>query len=205
MTQAVLTKSSRSHPKMTFEEFLDYGEEGQRFEWVEGEVFEMLSPAMVHQLLEAFLCAILTACVRAKGLGTVLPEFTMHLPLRPSGRDPDIIFISTSQSHRLRKNYLDGAADLVIELISPGTERQDRSTKFLEYQQAGVQEYWIIDGVRRVAQFYQLDAEGYYQQILPDEKGVYYCTAITDLWLNVEWLWQPYPSEFFIYKEWGLI
>ena len=35
MIQAVLTKKFRSHPKMTFEKFLDYGEEGQRFEWVE--------------------------------------------------------------------------------------------------------------------------------------------------------------------------
>jgi len=190
---------------MTFEEFLDYGEEGQRFEWVEGEVFEMPSPSMMHQLLEVFLCAILSVYVEEKELGIVLPEFTMRLPLRPSGRDPDIIFVSESQSHRLRKNYLDGAADLVIELISPGTERQDRGNKFMEYQQAGVQEYWLIDGMRRVAEFYQLDAEGYYQQILPDEKGVYHCTAITDLWLKVEWLWKPYPSAISVYKEWGLI
>ena len=53
-------------------------------------------------LLAGFLFAILRAYVNRKGLGMVLQELTMRLPNRPSGRDPDIHFLLSAHSHRLR-------------------------------------------------------------------------------------------------------
>ena len=205
MTQAAPIEKPRPARYITFEEFLDYGEEGKRHEWVNGEVFLMPSPSYYHQDLAVFLAAILRTYVRAKGLGTILPGFTMHLPQRPSGRDPDILFVSASEFHRIKKNYLDGGADLLIEIVSPSTEGIDRDAKFKEYEQAGIKEYWIIDTIRRRADFYQLNAQGFYEVVPSDNNGIYFSIVIDGLWLKTEWLWQPLPLEINIYKEWSLI
>ena len=49
---------------------------------------------------------------------------------------------------------MDGPADVVIEIISTGSRSTDRRTKFAEYEQLGVPEYWLIDPLRRQAEFY---------------------------------------------------
>ena len=54
-----------------------------------------------------------------------------------------------------------GAPDLVMEILSPTTQRHDRFTKFNLYQQAGVQEYWIVDPASRSVQVFVLD-NGHY-------------------------------------------
>lgn len=205
MTQAVPTSPDRPKPHISFEEFLDYGEEGERFEWVAGELIEMPSPSVRHQFLVGFLLSILRWYVQEKALGAVLHESTVRLPQRPSGRIPDILFVSHANQRRLRRNYLDGAADFAIEVVSPGTEKQDRGAKFDEYERAGIAEYWIIDTANKSVEFYQLDASGSYQSILPDAKGVYHSSVIAGLWIKTEWLWNPSIAERTVYQEWGLL
>ncbi|MEJ7756097.1 MAG: Uma2 family endonuclease [Nocardioidaceae bacterium] len=56
-----------------------------------------------------------------------------------------------------QKTYLDGAADLAIEIISPESIGRDRGEKFVEYEAAGIREYWLIDPERRQAEFYRLE------------------------------------------------
>lgn len=190
---------------MTFDDFLNYGEEGRHYEWVAGAVCQMPPRTVEHQLLLGFLGSIAFGFVQAKSLGTVLPRFTMYLPERPSGRAPDLMFVSASQSYRIKHNYLEGGADLIVEIVSPDTAHRDRNAKFKEYEQARVGEYWIIDPIRHRDSFYRLDAQGCYKAVQPDVGGVYYSSAITGLWIKTDWLWENNPSELAIYKEWGLI
>ncbi|MDW8290080.1 MAG: Uma2 family endonuclease, partial [Armatimonadota bacterium] len=72
------------------------------------------------------------------------------------GRSPDILFVSQQNLHRLKPTYLDGPADLVVEIISPESEERDRTQKFSEYERGGVREYWLIDPEKRLAEFYVL-------------------------------------------------
>lgn len=67
------------------------------------------------------------------------------MKLAQSGREPDLLFISNETAQRLTERKLEGAADLVIEIIFPESVRRDRYEKFDEYEEAGVREYWIID------------------------------------------------------------
>ena len=120
----------------------------------------------------------------------------MKLPT--SGRELDALFLANGHLDRLKPTYLDGPADLVIEIISLESEKRDRGRKFFEYQTGGVPEYWIIDSATQVAEFYQLaqvDGQRFYRRVAEDEQGIYHSAVITGFWLRVDWLWQePLPN-----------
>jgi Uma2 family endonuclease len=193
---------SRAQPRpvpagtMSFEQFLAWADEDTLAEWVDGQVV-MTSPASVpHQELAEFVQAILKGFAGFHGLGKVLgPPFQMKLPAS-SGREPDVLFVASAHLGHLKRTYLDGPADLVVEVISPESVERDRQTKFAEHQRGGVLEYWIIDPDARQADFYQLDAQGAYQRVLPDAQGIYRSASLPAFWLEVGWLWQdPLPDE----------
>lgn len=125
---------------MTFEEFLVWGE-NIRAEWVDGEV-ENLSPVSEeHQKLGGFLFPLLCFLVEEKQTGEVFDQtFVMRLAQPRSGREPDMMFVAAVHLDRIKANYLDGPADLAIEIISPESQKRDREVKRAEYEQGGVRE-----------------------------------------------------------------
>jgi Uma2 family endonuclease len=193
-------------PRMTYEEFLEWAD-GIRAEWVDGEVIVMSPTSDPHQSLMAFLGALLLHFVEAKQLGRIfLPPFQMKLSSRPSGREPDLLFISRDKLSHLKRTYLDGPADLVVEIVSPDSQARDRGDRFYEYEEAGVLEYWILDQTRKRAEFYQLGDGGTFKLIDTDENGVYRSKVLESLSLKVDWLWQdPLPTLMSVLKEWGLV
>jgi Uma2 family endonuclease len=193
--------------KMTYEEFLAWTDEDTWAEWVDGEVI-LLSPASKrHQDIAFFLAALLRFFVEAGQLGSVVTApFQMKIGPDLPGREPDIIFISRASLNHLRDTYLDGPADLAVEIISRDSRARDRGDKFYEYEQGGVREYWLLDYLRRQAEFYQLGPDGIYRLVPIDEDGIYHSAVLEGLWLNVEWLWQePLPPLMSVLREWQLI
>src|ERR1700730_14637653 len=99
-------------PRMTYEEFLEWAD-GIRAEWVDGEVILMSPVSLDHQKIANFLAALLQFFVEAKQVGLVLTApFQMRLSERPSGREPDVIFVARDRLDKLQNAYLDGPADL---------------------------------------------------------------------------------------------
>ena len=194
------------HNRISYEQFLDMFDEDTRAEWVHGEVVYMSPASLIHQDLTGFLSAILRYYVEFCDLGMICPApFQMktgpHLP----GREPDILFINTNHLDRLRENFLNGPADMVVEIISPESVRRDRQDKFLEYEKGGVREYWLIDPMRKQAEFFTLK-DHRFQQISIDENHIFQSLVLTGLWLNVEWLWKkPLPALLTVLKEWKIV
>jgi Uma2 family endonuclease len=181
---------------MTFEEFLAWNPESGRAEWVDGEVV-LVSPASGdHQFLVIFLVELLAPIIRARGLGLLLTApFLMRLPNRPSGREPDILFLATEHAARYKQTFLDGPADLVIEIISPDSETRDRADKLREYEEAGIPEYWMFDPVRRDAYFFLLGDDGHYHLAVADKDGIFASRVLSGFRLRVDWLWRrPLPD-----------
>src|SRR5438105_350151 len=80
---------------MTYDEFLDWLDEDTRAEWVDGQVIIMSPASYVHQSIVNFIANILTLFVDAHDCGEVIPgPFQMKLPVRPSGREPDVFFVA---------------------------------------------------------------------------------------------------------------
>lgn len=191
--------------KISYEDFLKQYE-GIHAEWVDGEVVEMPSVSLNHQDTSSFLLRLIFDFVEDRQLGQVLYEkFQMRLPSRPSGREPDIIFVGNANLSRLTSTYLDGPGDLVVEVVSPESQDRDRVEKFAEYQRDGVGEYWLIDPAVQEASFFVRDAAGRFQAIPPDANGVYHSAVLPGLWVRVSWLWQrPLPAMAQVRRELGL-
>ncbi|MCS7285923.1 MAG: Uma2 family endonuclease [Anaerolineae bacterium] len=178
--------------RMAYEEFLEWANEDTLAEWVEGEVV-LYSPASAsHQNLLRFLGTLLSQYVEFRNLGIVLlPPFQMKLPR--SGREPDLLFVARENVGRLKGTHLEGPADLVVEIVSPESERRDRGEKFWEYQEGGVREYWLIDPEKRKAEFWELSSTGRFQLRMEGSEGRYESGVIEGFWLRIEWLWSLPP------------
>lgn len=203
MTQQLRTKSL-SPRKLTYQEFLEWDGENQHVEWVDGEVIEMAPVGDAHQDLGRWLMALMTFHVDEHDLGKIRYEpFQMKTGPELPGRSPDVLFISKRNLSRLKKNYLEGPADLVVEIISPGSGSVDRGEKFFEYEEGGVREYWLIDPRRKQAEFYQLGRDKRFH-LMPIDDGTFHSTVLKGLWLEVAWLWQnPLPRTPDIWEKWN--
>ncbi|HLJ81499.1 MAG TPA: Uma2 family endonuclease [Ktedonobacterales bacterium] len=174
---------------VTYEAFLDWADEDTHAEWVDGKVIMASPVSLRHQDIVNFLLDILSTYVRIHALGKVA-DGPFQMKLATSGREPDLLFVTTEHVDRLQSTYLNGPADLVVEVVPPESVSRDWTTKFAEYQKAGIPEYWVIDSVRNDAAFYQLNEAGQYQRIAPDANGVYTSRIVPGFWLRVAWLWQ---------------
>ena len=196
-----------SSSKMTYEEFLrEYA--GQYAEYVDGEIIENMSVTKAHSLLSHFLSSILQLFVESGKLGQIYSEpYQMRMTFedKVKGREPDIFFVANENLDRLTELYLEGAADLVVEIVSPESIIRDTQDKFEEYETAGVKEYWIIDPNRRTANFYGFDESGKYQ-LLPIEGGKFESRVIEGLWIKTDCLWKDeLPNLMDILKDWKLV
>ncbi len=199
----VLTvEASEAPQQMTYVEFLEWADEDTLAEWVavpgtdKGEVV-MTSPASDrHQDLSGFLESVGRSFVEIHQLGVVRSApFQMKLK---HGREPDLLFVAAEHLDCLKPTYLDGPADLVVEIMSPESVGRDRGDKFYEYEAGGVPEYWLIDPQRRRFEAYVLEASGRYTLCFEGEKGRYESRHLPGFWLDVAWLWQaplPHPLE----------
>jgi Uma2 family endonuclease len=194
----------REKKKVSYEEFLDLCDEDTLAEWSNGVIIMSSPTSRIHQEIGVFLEHILYSYIKTRNLGEIFREsFQMKLPF--SGREPDIIFISSSHLDRLKETYLDGPADVAIEIISKDSISRDREDKFIEYESGGVPEYWLIDPNRKQAEFYRLGEDKCYHSVVLDAEGKYHSEAIQDFWFKPAWLWQePLPSVWEIGKELGL-
>ena len=192
---------------MSYAEFLDWCDEDTRAEWVDGEVI-IVSPApLAHQTLVGFLLKVLGTYVEQRELGQVIAApFQMKTGPELPGREPDLLFIARENFGRLEGVYLDGPADLAIEVVSRGSRLRDRGEKLAEYEMGGVREYWVIDPEERRADFHVLAADGRYERRRTDEDGVYPSKVIAGFRLREAWLWRkPLPKALSVLKELGVV
>lgn len=192
---------------MTCEEFLALAGDDTRAGWADAEATATNPESSMHQATVRFLVTVIQPFVERYGLGTVLfAPFQMKLGEDLSDWQPDLLFVDTDHRDCLGDTHLDGPAQLVVEITSPESRCCDRGDKFYEYEQGGVQEYWLIDPIREQAEFYQRDESGIYQLARVGDDGIFRSKVLEGLWLEVDWLWQsPLPPVLSVLKEWGIV
>ncbi len=193
--------------KLSYEEFLDWCDEDTRAEWVEGEIVMSAPASYSHQCVADFLLTILGVYVEQRELGRVISApFQMKTGPALSGREPDLLFIAQENLGRLKNTYLDGPADLAVEIVSPESRLRDRGEKLAEYEMGGVREYWIIDPGEQRTDFYMLAADGRYERQRADAQEVYRSQVVDGFWLKEEWFWQePLPKVLSVLRELGVV
>jgi len=191
ITEIQTTKMPPDHI-MSFEEYMAWGDEDVRSELVDGKVLIMSPISLKHQEIASFLTAILRIYTEVTHTGHILTApFAMRIGDK-TVREPDLLFVSKTHEDRLTNTYLNGPADMVIEIISPESIGRDRGVKFVEYESAGVPEYWLIDPIRQQVEFYRLNGP-HYQLINPIE-GIYKTDLLPSFFIQTNWFWQdPLP------------
>ena len=130
--------------KLTYEDYCKTPDD-ERWELLDGELVTVPSPNVLHQDLSGNLFVLLKLFVDRMALGRVF-----HAPLDVVLSDtsvvqPDLLFVSNERTDILTEANVQGAPDLVIEILSPSTTSRDWRIKMDLYAQHGVREYWIVD------------------------------------------------------------
>ncbi|XHR80254.1 MAG: Uma2 family endonuclease [Gloeotrichia echinulata GP01] len=121
---------------------------GNRYEIIDGELFATRAPHWGHQKATGNICGELRTWSISTGLGETVPNPGIIFS-DANNVIPDVVWVSKERLALLLDNqgHLTGAPELVVEVLSPGTqnERRDREIKLKLYGSRGVQEYWILN------------------------------------------------------------
>lgn len=150
--------------RYTREEYFALPEGPPYFELIDGELLMSPRPLLRHQQLLMFLTVHLWPhAVGALG-GELLSEPNLLMPGKDSIFHPDFLYLGPERLHLLQSLGVDGAPDMVCEILSPGTRRRDRGTKLRAYQKAGVAHVWLIEPLAPLeVEEYVLEADGRYR------------------------------------------
>ena len=131
--------------KLTYEDFLNFPDDGKRHEIIDGEHFVTPSPNTKHQCVVGNLYMALRSHLEADQIGAV---FLAPFDVVFSDLDvvePDLLYISRERAGILTEKHVRGAPDLVVEILSPGTRKTDEAIKRKLYERFDVHEYWVVD------------------------------------------------------------
>jgi Uma2 family endonuclease len=131
--------------KLTYADYEKIPADGFRHEIIGGEEFMTPAPNLDHQSAVVNLTAILRDHVLARKLGRVFVAPTDVVLSRHDIVEPDLLFVSEKRLSILTEKNIQGAPDLVIEVLSPSTQTEDRGPKLALYERSGVLEYWMVD------------------------------------------------------------
>lgn len=149
-------------PKLTYEDLRRMPDDGKRYELIEGEVFMTPAPRTRHQRTVGRLYVALVEFVRERDVGEVfLAPFDVVFGERTAVQ-PDLLFIRKDRLSIVTEMNVQGAPDLVIEVLSPSNAAFDRETKLQVYARAGVEELWYVDPDARTAEVLELGPDGRY-------------------------------------------
>ena len=131
--------------KWTYEDYARLPDDGNRYEVLDGELYVSPSPRTRHQVVSRNLEFLLHAHVNERGLGEVFdaPIDVIFAPTMVAV--PDIVFVAAGRKSIITGRAIEGAPDLIVEILSPSSVRQDRVVKAALYARHGVRHYWIID------------------------------------------------------------
>ena len=146
--------------RFTYSDYLLLPEQDNR-ELIDGDFYMVPAPSLKHQRALAKLAFRLSDFVEGKGLGTVvLAPFDVVLS-KENVVQPDILYVSRERSSIITESHVNGAPDLVVEVLSPGSAERDRQLKLGLYAKFGVKEYWMVDPEEESVQILGLGARGY--------------------------------------------
>lgn len=131
--------------QLTYEDYCLFPADGRRHEVIEGEHYVTPAPYLRHQVIVTRLTRMLDDHVERAAIGVILTA-PVDVVLSPTNVvQPDLVFVSAARRDVLTDANIQGAPDLVVEVLSPSTRRTDQTTKRKLYERFGVREYWLVD------------------------------------------------------------
>ena len=140
--------------KMTYDEYCLLPADGKQYELFDGELVMTPSPNREHQKIVGNLYRRFADFVEERSWGEVYlaPLDAIFDPY--TVLQPDILFVSKARLAEVGGERIEGAPDLVVEVLSPSTFHKDLRRKMTVYSRFGVPEYWIVDPETKTIELY---------------------------------------------------
>ena len=153
--------STTLRARLTYSEYSLFPKDGNRHEVIRGEHFMNPAPSLYHQTLSQRILFQLYTQIELEGRGK-----TFHAPVdvELGAHDivqPDLVVVMSDREAIQIPSRLRGTPSLIVEILSPSTERNDRELKLELYRSHAVPEYWIVDPERHVVMQYVLENDDY--------------------------------------------
>lgn len=147
-------------PLFTADDLEHLPDDGKRYELFDGELIVSPAPIPKHQRTSS-RCHRFLLNAEDEGWGEVIAAplevyFTNH-----RAAQLDLVFIRRERFHIIGEKRIEGAPDLAVEIISPGSRKADLGWKVTLYAQGGVLFYWVLDPVARTVRVYRLEEGAY--------------------------------------------
>ncbi|MFM1841795.1 MAG: hypothetical protein RLZZ490_528 [Cyanobacteriota bacterium] len=146
----------------TDDAFMGLSEDEQHYELVNGEIVKMGNSGALHGYVCSLLVAALINYIMPKKLGVILDSSTAFTMKNANKRSPDIAFLTKERLQGLTtlpSGYLDGAPDLIVEVLSPGNTVEEIDGKLIDYFDNGAQLVWVINPLQHYALVYRCAQE----------------------------------------------
>ena len=146
---------------LTYEDYAALPNDGKRYEILEGELSTTLVPSTRHQMVSGNLLVCLTEHIQEHDLGRIFIAPLAVILESTSVVEPDLLFVSKARQKIITDRAVEGSPDLIIEIVSPATARNDRVTKAQIYARHKVPAYWIVDPEQGAVEVYLLNVDSY--------------------------------------------
>ena len=131
--------------QITWQDTLLMPEDGKRYEAIAGDLYVTAAPSFRHQWISGRLYVALDQLLYPEHGRVLAAPVGVEFPDTEEGVQPDLVFISHARSAIAGQDWIRGAPDLIVEMLSPSTAERDRSIKRKLYERQSVAQYWIVD------------------------------------------------------------
>lgn len=188
MTPMAIRDAARR--KLTYEDYVLFPEDGQRHEIIDGEHYVSPAPIPKHQRVSMRLSIRIGGFVEEHSLGEAFASPIDVLLSRHDILQPDLLFISNERLAILKEKNIQGAPDLVVEILSESTRKLDEKLKLARYELLGVSEYWIVDPLADRVHVFRPEGESFHKVAELSEGDVLSTPLLPGLEIPLRYLFQ---------------
>lgn len=138
---------------------------------IDGEVVIEMPPIPKHQAIVGEILFLLMTIAKQLGGKAFTSPIEVYLD-EHNIYEPDVLYLAPNSTCVVEEKRLNGAPELVVEVLSPSTAKFDRQEKYQAYEAHGVKEYWIVDPVHAVLEIWVLEDEAFIRQGVYDKTDI---------------------------------
>lgn len=146
---------------LTYDDYVQFPDDGKRHEIIEGDHYMTPAPRRKHQRASGRLFVALSSFAAARRLGEVFAAPFDVVLSDENVVQPDLLFVSTARAAIVTEDNIQGAPDLIVEILSESSRKKDEVTKRKLYERFGVLEYWVVDPELEFVKIFKLAQQKY--------------------------------------------
>ena len=176
--------------EVTFDEFVALVQDGQKADLINGVIYMASPETLTQNRLTGFLWSLMLAYCELKDLGQVFGSRFAFILSHHRAPEPDVAFVRKERLHLVQERGMEGAPDVVVEIVSRDSRHRDLVKKRRLYQEAGVSEYWVVDPIKKQVLFLRLK-DGWYQPEELEQGHILRSGTLPGFFLDANWLFGP--------------